>query len=83
MAFTLNNLENHSGSGAGVRIFSYSTTGDNRATVTASGYFNNAAGLLAVGSRILVHCSDTDFDCHVVSISAANVVVTGAIDAFA
>lgn len=80
MAFTLPNLENHAGSGAGVKIWSYSTT-DNKAAVKGTGYFNNAAALLTVGDRILIHASDADFDCHVSAISAG-VVTIAAIDAF-
>jgi hypothetical protein len=82
MAFTLKNLENHSGSGAGLKVYSYST-GDNKAAVKGTGYFNDAAGLLDVGSRILIHASDADFDCHVSAISGAGVVTIAAIDAFA
>lgn len=85
MAFTLKNLENHSGSGAGLKIFSYFTSDDNRAAVTGSNYFDDAAnaGLLTVGDRIQIHSSDFDFDAHVSAISAANVVTIAAIDAFA
>ena len=82
MAFTLKTLENHSGSGAGVKVFSYSTA-DAKATVKGANYFDAGAGLFEVGSRLMIHASDADFDAHVVSISAANVVVVAAIDAFA
>lgn len=81
MAFTLKNLENHAGSGAGVKIFSYSTT-DNKAAVKGAGYFNEAAGNLSVGARILIHASNADFDAHVSAISGAGVVTIAAIDAF-
>ena len=83
MAFTLKNLENHAGSGAGLKVFSYSTT-DNKAAVKGASYFDNAAnaGLLTVGDRIMIHASDADFDAHVTTISAANVVALAAIDAF-
>lgn len=81
MAFTLKNLENHSGSGSGVRIFSYST-GDNKAAVKGAGYFNDGNGLLAVGTRLHIHASDADFDAHVSAISGAGVVTIAAIDAF-
>lgn len=80
MAFTLRTLENHSGSGSGLKIFSYST-GDNQAAVKGTGYFNGAAELFSVGDRILVHASDFDFDCHVSAISAG-VVTIAAIDPF-
>lgn len=81
MAFTKKNLENHSGSGAGVKIWSYSTT-DNKAAVKGAGYFNDASLLVSVGDRILIHASDADFDAHV-SANAAGVVTIAAIDAFA
>lgn len=80
MAFTLANLENHGGSGAGVKIWSFNT-GDAKATVKGVGYFNDASALLAVGDRILIHASDADFDAHV-SANAAGVVTIAAIDAF-
>lgn len=81
MAFSLKTLENHSGSGSGVRIFSYSTT-DNKAAVKGANYFDDGAGLLAVGTRLLIHASDADFDAHVSAISAAGAVTIAAIDAF-
>ena len=48
MAFTIVNLENHSGSGAGVKLWSYKS-GDAIAAVEGAGYFNDAAGLLSIG----------------------------------
>jgi len=82
MAFTIVNLENLAGSGGGRKIFSYATTADNKAAVKGAGYFNEAAGLLTVGDRIAIHCTDADFDCHVSAISAG-VVTIAAVDAFA
>ena len=84
MAFTIRNLENHSGSGAGLKVFSYSTT-DTKAIVKGAGYFDGAAtaGLIKVGARILIHTSDADFDVHVSAITAANVVTIAALDTFA
>lgn len=82
MALSLANLENHSGSGAGRKLFSYATTADAKAAVKGAGYFNDAAGLLTVGDRIMIHSTDADFDCHVSAISAAGVVTIAAIDAF-
>lgn len=81
MAFTLANLENHAGSGAGVKVFSYSTS-DSKATVKGANYFNDASGLLSVGDRIMIHASDADFDAHVSAISSGAVTIA-AIDAFA
>lgn len=81
MAFTLRNLENHSGSGAGVKVFSYSTA-DAKAAVKAANYFDGAAELLTVGDRILIHASDADFDAHVSAISSGAVTIA-AIDTFA
>lgn len=83
MAFNLQGLENHSGSGGGVKIWSYNGGTDNKAAVKGTGYFNSAAGLLNVGDRILIHASDADFDAHVSAISGAGVVTIAAIDAFA
>jgi len=82
MAFNLQGLENHSGSGGGVKIWSYNAGTDAQAAVKGAGYFNTAAGLLNVGDRILIHASDADFDAHVSAISAG-VVTIAAIDAFA
>lgn len=82
MAFNLQGLENHSGSGGGVKIWSYNAGSDAKATVKGAGYFNSADGLLTVGDRILIHASDADFDANVSAISAG-VVTVAAIDAFA
>lgn len=84
MAFNLRNLQNLAGSGDAPKLWTYdgAANSDNRAAVTGSNYFNAAADLLTVGDRILVHASDTDFDCHVSAISAAGVVTVAAIDAF-
>jgi len=82
MAFNLQGLENHSGSGGGIKIFSYNAGADAKAAVKGTGYFNSAAALLNVGDRILIHASDADFDAHVSAISAG-VVTIAAIDAFA
>jgi hypothetical protein len=84
MSFNLTRLENHAGSGRGLKLWSYdgAAESDNRAAITGSNYFNDAAGLLSVGDRIFVHASDTDFDCHVSAISAAGAVTVAALDAF-
>lgn len=81
MAFTLKNLENHAGSGAGRKLWSYETT-DNRATVTASGYFNEAALLLSANDLIYVVSSDVNFQAVVAAVTAG-VVTTEALGAFA
>lgn len=81
MAFTIRNLENHAGSGGGVKLFSYSTT-DSKATVKGAGYFNDASLSMAVGDRVMIHASDADFDAHV-SANSAGVVTIAAVDAFA
>lgn len=82
MAFTLKNLENHAGSGAGKKILSYETT-DNRAAVTASGYFNDAATLLSTHDLIYCVTSDVNFFAVVANVTAAGVVTTEALGAFA
>lgn len=83
MAFNIQKLENHGGSGGGLKVFSYFTSADNKAAVKAANYFNDAADLLTVGDRIMIHASDADFDCHVSAISAAGVVTIAAVDGFA
>ena len=80
MAFTLKNLENHGGSGAGKKLWTYTTT-DNRAAVTASGYFNDAAGILSANDLIYVNSSDVTFNAVVAAITAG-VVTTEALGAF-
>lgn len=82
MAFDLQYLQNLSGSGKGSKVFTYYTSGDNKAAVKGAGYFNTAANHLAVGDRIMIHASDADFDAHV-SANSAGVVTIAAIDAFA
>ncbi len=81
MAFDIQKLENHSGSGGGLKVFSYNGS-DNKATVKAANYFNDAADLLSVGDRIMIHASDANFDAHVSAISSGAVTIA-AIDAFA
>lgn len=76
----LQGFENHSGSGGGLKIFSYNST-DAKATVKGAGYFNDVATLVSVGDRIMVHATDADFDAHV-SANAAGVVTIAAIDTF-
>lgn len=82
MAFNIRNLENHAGSGGGVKVFSYDAGTDNKAAVKGAGYFNDGSTLLNVGDRIMIHASDADFDCHV-SANASGVVTIAAVDAFA
>lgn len=81
MALDITYLQNLSGSGRGPKVFTYATT-DNRATVKGANYFNNAASLLTVGDRIMIHASDFDFDAHVSAISSGAVTIA-AVDAFA
>ena len=80
MAFVLKHLENHSGSGAGKKVWTYDASADAAddtiAEVLASGYFNTAAGLLAVGDTILIEASDGTVHARVAGISAADVVTT-------
>lgn len=81
MAFDIQKLENHSGSGGGIKIWSYNGS-DAKATIKGANYFDNAADLLSVGDRIVIHASDADFDAHVSAISSGAVTIA-AIDAFA
>ena len=81
MAFTLKNLENHSGSGAGKKIWSYTTADDARAAVTASGYFDGAAELLSANDLIYVNSTDVNFLAVVAAITSG-VVTTEALGAF-
>jgi hypothetical protein len=74
MAFALVNLQNLSGSGNAPKIWTYSTT-DNKAAMEGAGYFNEAAGLLAVNDAIYVACSDANIFKHVSAISAGVVTV--------
>lgn len=81
MAFNLRNLENHAGSGGGIKLFSYRSTTDGKAAVQAANYFNTAADLLSVGDRIFISCSNADFDAQVSDITGG-VVTIAALDAF-
>ena len=81
MPVTNRNLGAISPSGLRPTVFAYETT-DSKATVKGAGYFNLAASMLAVGDRILIHCSDADFDAHV-SANTGTVVTIAAVDAFA
>lgn len=80
MAFTLANLENHGGSGAGMKMWSYTTT-DNKAAVKASGYFNDAAGLLSANDLVYINSSDINFQVVIAAITAG-VVTTEALGVF-
>lgn len=84
MAFILKKLENHGGSGGGLKVFSYDAGTDTKALVKGANYFNEAYSLLSVGDRIHVHASDSDFDCHIQSKNASTKkIIIGAIDGFA
>jgi hypothetical protein len=48
--------------GNGFGLYRYTTTGDNKAAVQASGYFNASASQLNVGDRIMCSCSDGEMD---------------------
>lgn len=84
MAFDIRKLENHGGSAAAPRMWSYDAAAgsDNRAAVKGANYFDTAATLLRVGDRIAVHATDYDFDAHVSAISSGAVTIA-AVDAFA
>jgi hypothetical protein len=80
MALTLRNLQNLSGSGDSTKVWTYKT-GDTKAAVKGANYFDGASGLLSVGDRLMLNCSDADFDAHVSAITAGAVTIA-AIDAF-
>lgn len=79
MAYNNRRLENHSGSGAGRKLWSYNAGDDNAATVAGAGYFNDAALILTAGDRIFVHADDADFTTVVQSVEDG-VVTVGAED---
>jgi hypothetical protein len=73
MAFVLKNLENHSSSGSGPRLFTYDAGSDTTDTMQATGYFNNAATLLTVGS-IIMAITATGLATYRVTANASGVV---------
>lgn len=82
MPFDLRTLENRGSSTGGMRQFSYTTSVDNKAAVKAANYFNGGASVLRVNDRIMIACSDANFDAKVSAISAAGVVTIAAVDPF-
>lgn len=82
MAFNLQGLENHSGSGAGLKLYSYNTTVDNRAAVNGAGYFNSAYDLLRLGDVITILSSDHTYHARV-SAKSAGAITIAALSAFA
>ncbi len=83
MPFSIRGLENHGGSGGGIKLWSYRTTADNKAAVKAANYFNPAADLLNVGDRIAIESTDAGFDARVSAKSAAGVITIAAVGTFA
>ena len=82
MAFSIRGLENHAGSGGGIKLWSYRTTADNKAAVKGAGYFNQAYDLLNVGDRIAIESTDAGFDARV-SAKSAGVITIAAVGTFA
>jgi len=82
MAFQRRRLENHGGSGGGLRIWSYRPAGDNRAAVKAANYFNDARDVLSVRDVIIVGATDQTFMGQVSAISTAGVVTFSALQTF-
>lgn len=52
------------------KLCTYRTTTDSKATVSASGYFNDVAALLEAGDFILVSASDGDQVTSVAAVSS-------------
>lgn len=82
MAFNLQALENHSGSGAGLKLWSYNAGADNRAAVNGSGYFNPAYGLLNVGDVLTIRASDHVYHARV-SAKTGGAITIAALSSFA
>lgn len=77
MAYDHQYLQNFSGSGKGLKIWGYSSSADDATAIAASGYFNTAADMLAVGDRIICEASDGQLELVVLTISAGVVATRG------
>lgn len=79
MAFDRTLLSGSIGGGsAAPKIFSYKGSTNTKAEVIADSFFDGIADILAVDDQLFASTSDTaPVLLYVVSISAANVVVTG------
>jgi hypothetical protein len=79
MAFSRANFANNGmgGGNSAPKIFSYNGTADTKAAVIANSFFDGVADYLTVGDIIFSTTTTVPVALYVVSISAANVVVTG------
>lgn len=79
MAFDRKNLSGNIGAGSNApKFYTYNGEDNTKAEVIADSFFDGIAEILEVGSLITATTSDTaPVALYVVSISAANVVVTG------
>jgi len=81
MAFNLQALENHSGSGAGPKLWSYNSGADNRAAVNGAGYFDQAYDLLNVGDVLTIRASDHVYHAQV-SAKTGGAITVAALSSF-
>lgn len=58
MALDLNNLDWRQFNQNGMKMIAYTTADDNKAAVTGSGYFNDAAPNIATGDLLYAYCTD-------------------------
>ena len=78
MAFDRTNLSGGIGAGSSApKIFTYDGSADTKAEVIADSFFDDVAGQFAVGDMIFSTSTTVNVGLYVVSISAADVVVTG------
>lgn len=72
------NLSGNIGAGSNApKFYTYNGTDNTKAEVIADSFFDDVADILEVGSLITATTSTVPVALYVVSISAANVVVTG------
>ncbi len=78
MAFDRTGLSGNIGAGSNApKFFTYDGSADTKAAVIADSFFDEIADVLAVGDIIISTSTTVPVALYIVSISAADVVVTG------
>ncbi len=78
MAYSRTNLSGGIGGGSSApKIYSYNGSADTKAAVIADSFFDDLADILNVGDIIFSTSTTVPVALYIVSISAADVIVTG------
>ena len=78
MAFDRTGLSGNIGAGSNApKFFTYDGSADTKAAVIADSFFDGLADILEVGDIIIATTTTVPVALYIVSISAADVIVTG------